>query len=189
MGVKVLLQKNDGTWKRISESVVAEIDAGNISGAVPYSHILRIETWVVQVTFKYLPDNDFKNLQDLLGTTFDKAVYYVVLPMTDPDSPPESDRTGYWPLIPTMAVVANDELHRELCEETFDCLLFSKEAQYGLVVRKVGDVSERLGYLNIEPFVMKKDGPSESESTLEYYRSEKRFTDYLPMTTKTVMLG
>ncbi|KAI8664049.1 HET domain-containing protein [Fusarium keratoplasticum] len=189
MGVKVLLQKNDGTWKRISESVVAEIDAGNVSGAVPYSPILRIETWVVQVTFKYLPDNDFENLQDLLGTSFDKAVYYVVLPMADPDSPPESHRTGYWPLIPTMAVEANDELHRELCEELLDCLLFSTEAQYGLVVRKVGDVSERLGHLNIEPFVMKKDGPSESESALEYYRSEKRFTDYLPMTTKTVMLG
>lgn len=88
-----------------------------------------------------------------------------------------------------MVVDANDELHRELCEETFDCLLFSPEAQYGLVVRKLGDVSERLGYVNVEPFVMKKDGPSESESPLEYYQSEKRFTDYLLMTTKTIMLG
>ncbi|KAL6353891.1 hypothetical protein LRP88_12886 [Fusarium phalaenopsidis] len=189
MGVKVLLQKNYGTWKRISESVVAEINAGNVSGTVPYSPILRIETWVVQVTFKYLPDNDFKSLQDLLGTTFDKAVYYVVLPMIDPDSPPESHRTGYWPLIPTMAVDANHELRRELREKTFDCLLFSPKARYGLVVRKLDDVSERLGYLNIEPFVMKKDNPSESESPLEYYQSEKRFTDYLPMTTKTIMLG
>lgn len=111
MGVKFELQKNDGTWKRTSESVVAEIDAGNISGAVPYSPILHTETWVVQVTFKYLPDNDFKSLQDLLGTTFDKAVYYLILPMTEPDSPPETHRTGYWPLIPTMGGDANDELH------------------------------------------------------------------------------
>ncbi|KAI8716356.1 HET domain-containing protein [Fusarium sp. LHS14.1] len=189
MGVKVFLQKNDGTWKRISESVVAEIDAGNISDTVPYSPILRIETWVAQATFKYLPDNEFESLQDLLGTTFDKAVYHVVLPMTNPDSSPGSHPTGYWPLIPTIAVDGNDELHQELCEGTFDCLLFSPRAQHGLVVRKVGDVSERLGYLNTKPFVMKNDGPSESEPPLEYYRSAKRFTDYLPMTTKTVMLG
>lgn len=189
MGVKVFLQKNDGAWKRISESVVAEIDAGNISGTAPYSPILRIETWVVQVTFKYLPDNEFESLQDLLGTTFKKAVYYVVLPMTDPDSSPGNHPTGYWPLIPTIAVDGNDELHQELCEETFDCLLFSPRAQHGLVVRKVDDVSERLGYLNTKPFVMKNDGPSESEPPLEYHRAAKRLTDYLPMTIKTVMLG
>ncbi|RSL53154.1 hypothetical protein CEP54_010570 [Fusarium duplospermum] len=190
MGVKVLLQRKDGTWKRISEEVVSEIDAGNASGTVPYLHILRIETWVVQVTFKYLPDNDFESLQDLLGTTISKAVYFLVLPMTDPDSSsPERQRTGYWPLIPTMAVEGNDEHHRELCEETFDCLLFSPRARYGLVVRKVGNVSERLGYLNIQPFVVRREGPSEFEPIWERYTSTKRFTDYVPMTIKTVMLG
>ncbi|RSL62834.1 hypothetical protein CEP53_004631 [Fusarium sp. AF-6] len=189
MGVKVLLQSKDGTWERISEEVVSEIDAANASGTVPYSHILRIETWVVQVTFKYLPDNDFEDLYDLGGTTISKAVYYLVLPMTDTDSSPEHQRTGYWPLIPTIAVTGNDELHRELCEETFDFLMFSPVAFCGLVVRKVGNVLERLGYLNLEPFVVKRGGPSESEPTWEYRKSEKRFTDYLPMTIKTVMLG
>ncbi|KAJ3544818.1 hypothetical protein NM208_g2846 [Fusarium decemcellulare] len=121
--VKTWLQRTDGTYTRISESVISEVDAGSASGAIPYTQILRIEIRTIQLTFRYLPGNRFERPSWQRNWAYPNPMYFAV---TFSSSEYHGHRgIWYWPLILSAPVDTNSTLHRQLCEETFDCLLLS----------------------------------------------------------------
>ncbi|KAM0437847.1 hypothetical protein ACHAPT_002212 [Fusarium lateritium] len=186
MPAKVIwLQRTDGTYKRISESVIAEIDAGNASGDIPYTPILRIETRVFPVSFQYLPNHGIRRHPYLQDTDYPDPKYYTVLSITGRES--KRRGTCYWPLILSVHVEPDDELHRELCEETFDCILIGQQTM--LVVRKVGDITERLGYIHTLPSAFRVYGPFKSRPFVDHHSGVDFLFEHIACVQETVMLG
>ncbi|KAF5581680.1 het-domain-containing protein [Fusarium pseudoanthophilum] len=186
--IKIWLQRTDGTHHRISDSVIAEIDADKAAGKPPYTQVLRIESRTIQVTFRYLPDNGFERSYWDRDWAIPKPVYFVVtFSNSDYDY---HHGTWYWPLILSAPVDTSSTLHRELCEETFDCHLLSARGSFGLVVREgEGAVAERLGYIDThDALAWKPDGPSGSVSTINRAMAP-RLADHVSGKIKTVMLG
>lgn len=67
---------------------------------------------------------------------------------------------AYWPLFLCCLVDANDALHDELCRNRFTCIL-SLESDMGLVVRKHGDFTERIGHVLVEAVFFPEDDSSQ----------------------------
>ncbi|KAF5637781.1 heterokaryon incompatibility (HET) domain protein [Fusarium sp. NRRL 52700] len=76
--VRIWLQRANGTYSKISEAVINQIDATKGSDPVPYTQKLRIQSRTIALTFKYLPENDFKRPARLRKWTYTKPVYFVV---------------------------------------------------------------------------------------------------------------
>ncbi|KAF5983986.1 hypothetical protein FCOIX_2932, partial [Fusarium coicis] len=74
--IKIWLQRTDGTFNRISDSVITEIDKA--AGQLPYTQVLRIESRTIQVTFRYLPENGFQRPYQHRDWAYPKPVYFVV---------------------------------------------------------------------------------------------------------------
>lgn len=186
--VKIWLQKTDGTYDRISDSVITEIDANKAAGEFPYTQVLRIESRTIQVTFRYLPENGFERPYRHRNWAYPKPVYFVV---TFSDSDYQYHHgTWYWPLILSAPVDTSSTLHRDLCEEIFDCHLLSAGGSFGLVVReKDGGIAERLGYIDThDALAWKPDGPSGNVSTINRPMAPG-LADHVSSKIKTVLLG
>ncbi|SCO03443.1 uncharacterized protein FFB20_11953 [Fusarium fujikuroi] len=168
--VKIWLQKTDGTYDRISDSVVTEIDANKASGKFPYTQVLRIESRTIQVTFRYLPENGFERPYRHLNWAYPKPVYFVVT-LSDSDY---QYHHGTW----------------DLCEEIFDCHLLSARGSFGVVVRE-GErgIAERLGYIDThDALAWKPEGPSGNVSTINRSMAPG-LADHVSGKIKTVLLG
>ncbi|QGI71448.1 hypothetical protein CEK26_003788 [Fusarium fujikuroi] len=186
--VKIWLQKTDGTYDRISDSVVTEIDANKASGKFPYTQVLRIESRTIQVTFRYLPENGFERPYRHLNWAYPKPVYFVVT-LSDSDYQYHHG-TWYWPLILSAPVDTSSTLHRDLCEEIFDCHLLSARGSFGVVVRE-GErgIAERLGYIDThDALAWKPEGPSGNVSTINRSMAPG-LADHVSGKIKTVLLG
>ncbi|SCO53682.1 related to tol protein [Fusarium fujikuroi] len=168
--VKIWLQKTDGTYDRISDSVVTEIDANKASGKFPYTQVLRMESRTIQVTFRYRPENGFERPYRHRNWAYPKPVYFVVT-LSDSDY---QYHHGTW----------------DLCEDIFDCHLLSAGGSFGLVVRE-GErgIAERLGYIDThDALAWKPEGPSGNVSTINRSMAPG-LADHVSVKIKTVLLG
>ncbi|KAF5703458.1 hypothetical protein FGLOB1_9070 [Fusarium globosum] len=186
--VRIWLQRTDGTYDKISDSVITEIDANKAAGKFPYTQVLRIESRTIQVTFRYLPENGFERPYWHRDWAYPKPVYFVVT-LSDSDYHYHHG-TWYWPLILSAPVDTSSTLHRDLCEEIFDCHLLSARGSFGLVVREGGrGIAERLGCIDThDALAWKPEGPSGNVSTINRSMAPG-LADHVSSKVKTVLLG
>ncbi|KAI8714700.1 HET domain-containing protein [Fusarium sp. LHS14.1] len=139
--VKVWIQRNDGTYERLSESVIALINNLEDPNSM-YRPILRVEALVGKVRIKHVAGGLY-DMKTQFDATNPDPTYFVFCT----DSSGSNYYTYYWSVVLTAQVTQDDELHRELCEEEVDCIELSSESEFVILLRKVGNVSERIGHV------------------------------------------
>lgn len=186
--VKIWLQKVDGTYHRLSECVIVDVNQ-SYSTTTSYTPLLRIEAWTVEVRFKYFTEGvgDVKshwqerNQDPRFFTTVQRPVVSG-----------EPRNTLYWPLVLSVQVDDNDELHSELCTQKFDCILLKRywayggEA-YGLVVRRNGVTMERIGNIKLDRSYLEIEGCTDLSYNRRYARRD--LLNFLPRVRRTILLG
>ena len=182
----IWLQKKDGTYDRLSEAVIDRFDQTSPL-AMDYTSILRIEAWVIDVSFVHVAGG-FEDIETHWQYNNPRPTYFMSAKVDDDDPPSERCQTCYWPLILSAQVTADDQFHRELCEAKFYCIVLSIQDQFGLVVRKCGDFAERIGHMELYWSHAEPDDPHEplreKKSNGRYYNMFK----YLPRSKEIVLL-
>jgi len=192
--VLVWLEKKDGTYDRLSEDVIAKFDQVNPM-AMEYTPILRIEAWVMEVDFVYVAGG-FKDAEFNLFRGNNLRLEYFVLAKIGTNNPPsERHQECYWPLVLSAQVTTDDWVHRELCEERFQCIVLSLQEKIGLVVRKSGNFAERIGHMELGSSHVERNYPPRSPGRKGLMATETdddrpRYSmfDYLPRSKKVVLL-
>ncbi|EEU41709.1 uncharacterized protein NECHADRAFT_87690 [Fusarium vanettenii 77-13-4] len=151
-----------------------------------YTPALRIEAWVIDTTLTYLAHG--LNGACINRTGWIKNPRYFV------SAEALASRRSFhgtlrWLVVPSVQVKEGDEMHEELCRETFTCVLLSKVLEFALVVRKrAGEVVERIGHVRISPAVV---DPGYITKDYELYEDADMF-DIFPRTRRTrrtILLG
>lgn len=139
--VKIWIQKNDGKYDRLSESVVAGMNNLDDSCSI-YRPILRVQAWIGKVRIRYVAGG-FSDTKTHFHDENPDPTYFVFCT----DSPWIIRRMYYWPVVLSAQAAEGDELHRELLEREFDCILLANSSEFGLLVRRLGGVTERIGHV------------------------------------------
>ncbi|KAH8803644.1 heterokaryon incompatibility protein-domain-containing protein [Xylogone sp. PMI_703] len=176
--IKIWLQRTDGKYDRLDEPVIVDIGQ-SIFPASDYLPRLRIEALVVEMSFGYYPGG-LGNIQ-YYGTGNSSPQYFTSVSVTDEIS---GDQCGtlLWPLILSVSHSFGDELHNELLRDKFDCILLYMQSAFlfGLVVRKEGDVAQRLGHIDFVRSHFEALSSSDTPSRDQYNNWQKqRPLDYL----------
>ncbi|KAK4160217.1 heterokaryon incompatibility protein-domain-containing protein [Cladorrhinum sp. PSN259] len=155
--VKVWLQRSDGTYDRLCESVITCVSQQDGQLSMAYTPTLRVEAWTSEVRFEYI-DQGFDDVRTQSENDNPDPRYFTSIMTRDP----EPQGTLYWPLVLSAQVAVGDEFHRMLCQEKFDCIWFSKQAYFGVVVwRAKGIVAERIGHIDAEWYHFEPEGGEE----------------------------
>lgn len=184
--VKVWIQRNDGTYERLSESVIALINNLDDPNSM-YRPILRVEALVGKVRIKHLAGGLY-DMKSRFGDTNPDPTYFVFC--TDPSG--SNCYTYYWPVVLTAQVTQDDELHRELCEEEVDCIELSSESKFVILLRKVGNVSERIGHVERRWPHVSYDSEGFREDSKDHtteWRKPHDLFSYIPSRKQLTLLG
>jgi hypothetical protein len=172
--VKIWLRRNDGTYDRLSESVIASENQQDGSASV-YTPILRIEACTMKVRIKYFAGG-FPDTETHFQHENPEPTYFVFLTVTTTDPPSLLRGKHYWPVTLSAQVTEGDDVHQELCEREFDCILLGDSSGIGLIVRRIGDFMERFGHVDL------------FWSQSEYYPHDPKLSDYIPGQRRSMLL-
>lgn len=132
--VKIWIGKDDGTYERMSENLVARLDVPD-PVAIGYLPKLRIECWAIELRLRYfaegipfVPDH---HLDPKYFAAFRKETNCIPIRKGD-----VHEGMVYWPFVSSAEIKEGDKLHAELCEQTAICIKMHDER--GLVFRKRG---------------------------------------------------
>ncbi|RSL62924.1 hypothetical protein CEP54_005451 [Fusarium duplospermum] len=184
--VKIWLQRANGEHERLSEPVVANIN--NLGPTYTgYAPILRLEAWAIEINLTYLADG----LSDVITPYFTRNPdprYFVSIEAPEAPWFGGINGTWRWPVVLSMPVEEGDELHGELCRETFICVLLSKAEGFGLVVRKLAQgIMERIGYISIRWSHFDSEGPFDVVECFQIFSFDDVF-DVFPKARRTILL-
>jgi hypothetical protein len=120
---------------------------------IGYTQVLRIEAWAVQLRFEYHP-NGVGEAEAGWEPHYHRASQYYASAKTSRRSG-KTQGTLYVPLVLTCKIEENDELHTELREKQWDCIIVSRTQSFALVLRNNGTTAERVGHIELERSYLK----------------------------------
>lgn len=180
--VKIWLQRTNGEYERLSVSVVSTICKRG-PPYTGYTPVLRIEAWVIDTTFTYLA-HDLREMFVNRRGWFRHPRYFVSVKALGVGE--SVHNTLRWPVVLSEQVEKGDEMHEEICKETFTCVLLSKASEFALVVRRrTGGIMERIGHVKISPAVVDPEDATKRYDT----RDDADLFDMFPRTRRTILLG
>lgn len=171
--------RRDGTCASFSKEVIDSmlLESNNNDETSIYTYHLVIEAEVTQVKFLDLwaYDSSEKRWSE---SPWDFR--YAVL------APRGSEEEEYcWLLHLTPTIGEGDELHEALCRDIFECVLVT--CQYGIVVREVNGVNERIGLLKLR--AIRRSAVGNIRRDTPYPFTDYNLQESFPGTVKRFVLG
>ena len=186
---KIWLETTNRTCVRLNESIIIELNRpGSIYAG--YNPTLRIEAWAVEVGLKNVADV-LPDIKSAWHRNPDPR-YFVAVQRTEENTSLASQGMRYWTVILSVSVQEGDELHSLLCRERFYCALLGKGSHFLLVVRKITDVTERIGHMSLFSRCVESDALLETASPKPRrprYHQPKSLFDFIAPRRGTILLG